>query len=242
MTDVLQTALELDPSRVQAVLSAQKRPYVTLKAAITLDGKIASRHGESRWITGEAARAAGRSLRARHGGVLVGINTVLADDPQLTVRDSAAGPNPVRIVLDSRCRIPVQARCLAADGIARMVVAGTEAPQERVRVLRSAGVQVLICPTARPRPGDFLPQLRACGIETLLVEGGGQVHADVIAHHAADALFLFVAGRVLGDAAAPGWCATLPGGNRLADAATLELAPPLAIGADLLVRGHFFAR
>ena len=73
-------------------------------------------------------------------------------------------------------------------------------------------------------------------------EAGGHVHADLIAHHAADALFLFVAGKVLGDAAAPGWCATLPGGNRLADAATLELAAPLAIGADLLVRGYFSAR
>jgi riboflavin biosynthesis pyrimidine reductase len=119
------------------------------------------------------------------------------------------------------------------------VVAGQQAPRDRVQALEAIGVQVLICPSERPRPDDFLPLLRAQGLDTLLVEGGGQVHADLIAHHAADALFLFLAGKVLGDAAAPGWCATLPGGNRLADAHTLHLAPPLAIGGDLLVRGHF---
>lgn len=239
--DPMIAALDLNPRRVLAVLRAGTRPYVSLKAAVTLDGKIASRHGESHWITGEAARAAGRSLRARHGGILVGINTVLADDPQLTVRDGAGGPNPARIVLDSRCRIPVSARCLSNDGTARIVVAGTRAPHRRLQALEAAGVRVLVCRTERPLPGEFLPQLRAAGIETLLVEGGSQVHADLIAHHAADALFLFVAGKVLGDAAAPGWCATLPGGNRLAEAATLELAPPLAVGGDVLIRGHFSA-
>ncbi len=232
-------ALELDPARVQAVLRAGERPYVSLKAAVTLDGKIASRHGESQWITGEAARAAGHSLRARHRGILVGINTVLMDDPRLTVRDGSGGPHPARIVLDSLCRISLAARCLADDGTPRIVVAGAQAPPERRGALEAAGVRVVLCPAARPLPGDFLPRLRALGIETLLVEGGAQVHADLIAHHAADALFLFVAGRVLGDAAAPTWCATLPGGNRLADAVQLELAPPQAVGADVLIRGHF---
>jgi diaminohydroxyphosphoribosylaminopyrimidine deaminase/5-amino-6-(5-phosphoribosylamino)uracil reductase len=241
MTDDVQAALALDPSRVRAVLAAGDRPYISLKAAITLDGKIASRHGESHWITGDEARAAGRALRAQHGGIVVGIHTVLADDPQLTVRGADGVPNPARIVLDSRGRIPLQARCLADDGTRRIVVVGGPATGERVSALERLGVHVLRCPTARPLPGHFLPRLRALGIDTLLVEGGGTVHADLIAHHAANAVFLFLAGRVMGDAAAPGWCATLPGGNRLADAPALTLAPPLTIGTDVLIRGHFSA-
>jgi diaminohydroxyphosphoribosylaminopyrimidine deaminase/5-amino-6-(5-phosphoribosylamino)uracil reductase len=240
MSDALQTALTLDPRRVNAVLAAGQRPYVSLKAAISLDGKIASRHGESKWITGEEARAAGRQLRNTHAGILVGINTVLADDPQLTARD-AGSQHPVRIVLDSRGRTPLEARCLADDGTRRVVVAGTQAAADRVAALEARGVTVLRCPTERPVPEDFLPRLRGLGIDTLLVEGGGQVHADFIAHRAADAVFLFLAGRVMGDAAAPGWCATLPGGNRLADAAALILRPPLVVGNDVLIVGHFSA-
>ena len=239
--DVPSAALELDRTWVQAVLRTQRRPFVSLKAAVTLDGKIASRHGESHWITGEVARAAGRRLRAGHYAILVGVNTVLADDPQLTVRDPARGKDPVRVMLDSQCRIPLAARCLAADGTERIVVAGSRAPSDRVQALQSAGIHVLVCPTDRPSPDDFLPLLRERNIESVLAEGGGQVHASLIAHHAADALFLFVAGKVMGDAAAPGWCATLPGGNRLADAVTLRLEAPLAVGADLLVRGRFTA-
>lgn len=239
MTGTWQDTVELDGQRVTTVLARTSRPYISLKAAVTLDGKIASRHGESRWITGEEARAAGRALRARHAGVLVGINTVLADDPQLTVRGAAAGPEPARIVLDSRGRIPLNARCLQDDGTRRVVVGGAGFSAAQAAALEQRGVQVLRCSLERPAPSEFLPWLRSAGIETLLVEGGAHVHASLIAHQAADALFLFVAGKVMGDAAAPGWCAALPGGNRLRDAPALTFAPPLMIGPDVLLRGHF---
>jgi diaminohydroxyphosphoribosylaminopyrimidine deaminase/5-amino-6-(5-phosphoribosylamino)uracil reductase len=239
MTGTWQGAMELDGRRVANVLARTRRPYISLKAAVTLDGKIAGRQGESRWITGEAARAAGRALRARHAGVLVGINTVLADDPQLTVRGAAPGPDPARIVLDSLGRIPLGARCLRDDGARRIVVGGTGFPPAHAAALEQRGVWVLRCSPERPDPDQFLPRLRAAGIETLLVEGGAHVHASLIAHHAADALFLFVAGKVMGDAAAPAWCAALPGGNRLQDAPALTFAPPLMIGPDVLLRGHF---
>jgi diaminohydroxyphosphoribosylaminopyrimidine deaminase/5-amino-6-(5-phosphoribosylamino)uracil reductase len=232
-------ALELDAGHVRAVLAAKERPYVTLKAATTLDGKIASRHGESRWITGEAARAASRRLRGAHDAILVGVNTVLADDPQLTVREVGAGRDPARIVLDSRLRTPLAARCLASDGARRIVIAGSEAPRDRVQALRGAGVEVLLCADVRPQGTEFMPRLRQLGIATLLAEGGPQVHATLIAEQAADALFLFIAGMVMGDAAAPAWCATLPGENRLAGAPHVALAPAETVGGDLLVRGRF---
>jgi len=228
-----------DAGRLRARLAAGQRPYVTLKAAATLDGKIATRGGESRWITGEAARDLGRRLRAAHDGVLVGIGTVLADDPQLTLRGAAAGPEPARIVLDSRCRIAPGARCLAPDGARRIVVAGAQAAPERIARLEAAGVTVLRAESARPEPAWYLPRLLGLGLGSLLVEGGGQVHANLIAQQVADELFLFLAGKVMGDAEAPGWCATLSGSGRLADVPRLRLDAAAMVGADVLVHGCF---
>lgn len=223
--------------RVQGKLARTDHPYVTLKAAITLDGKIAAAGGASQWITGEAARELAHRLRARHDGILVGINTVKADDPRLTVRLPDCQGQPARIVLDSRCAILPSARCLAADGTRRIVVTGAHAPPERVAYLRGLGVTVLPCDGVRPAPEAFLPLLRAEGLQSLLVEGGGQVHANMIAHGVADELVLFMAGKIAGDDA-PGWCAAF-GAERLEDMPRLELQSAEPVGEDLVLRGWF---
>lgn len=239
----------LDAARIRACVEGLGRPYVRLKAAATLDGKIATRDGESQWITGEAARALGRKLRGVADGVLVGIGTALADDPRLTVRDEdglkRGAPEPARIVLDSTARLPVDARCLAADGARRIVVVGNAAPRERTEALRAFGAEIVALPTPRPEPGAFLPALLRLGMRSLLVEGGARVHASLIAHRAADELWLFLSGSVMGDGAAPAWCGDLAGGTPpslrgLAGLPRLRLAPPLWLeGGDLLVRGDF---
>jgi diaminohydroxyphosphoribosylaminopyrimidine deaminase/5-amino-6-(5-phosphoribosylamino)uracil reductase len=223
---------------VRARLAAGDRPYVSLKAAISLDGRIATRAGQSQWITGEAARAYAHRLRAKHDAVLVGIGTVLADDPRLTVRLPDCRAAPARVVLDSRCRVPDGAKCLTEDGAQRIVVAGSEAPASRVEALRAAGVEVLICEGTRPAPAAFLPLLRERGIGTVLVEGGAQVHANLIANRAADELFLIVAGMVIGGGGAPGWCAAL-GVESLEEAPRLRLDPPARVGAEVVLHGHF---
>ena len=97
---------------------------VTLKAAATLDGKIATATGHSKWITGEAARQKGHELRNENDAILVGINTVLTDDPELTVRGIQEGSSPVRIVLDSKARIPEQSRVFQQDGVPVVIVTG----------------------------------------------------------------------------------------------------------------------
>jgi diaminohydroxyphosphoribosylaminopyrimidine deaminase/5-amino-6-(5-phosphoribosylamino)uracil reductase len=223
--------------RVRGKLARTDHPYVTLKAAITLDGKIATAGGASQWITGEAAREMAHRLRARHDGVLVGINTVTADDPRLTVRLPGSQELPARIVLDSRCAILPSARCLTADGAPRIVITGAHAPPERVARLRELGVRVLACDGERPAPEAFLPLLRAEGLESLLVEGGGQVHANMIAHGVADELVLFIAGKIAGHDA-PGWCAAL-GVHRLEDLPRLELQSAEPVGEDLVLRAWF---
>lgn len=229
---------EFDPGRAARKRAAGDRPWVTLKAAATLDGKIAMRSGESRWITGPQAREAAHALRALHDGVMVGARTALADDPRLTVHLPGTGAAPARIVLDSRCRVPPGARMLAADGARRIVVTGRDAPAAATARLEARGVETLRCPEARPHPASFLPRLRSLGLETLLVEGGAQVHAGLVATREADELFLFLAGRIVGDSMAPAWCGPLDIAS-LAATPRLRLSPPRAVGADVLIHGLF---
>ena len=233
----LSDRVRFSEERVQGKLARTDHPYVTLKAAMTLDGKIATAGGASQWITGEASRELAHRLRARHDGILVGINTVKADNPRLTVRLPDCQGQPARIVLDSRCAINPSARCLADDGARRIVITGGHAPTERVARLRELGVTVLPCDGARPAPEAFLPLLRAEGLQSLLVEGGGQVHANMIAHGVADELVLFIAGKIAGDDA-PGWCAAF-GAHGLEDLPRLKLQSAEQVGEDLVLRGWF---
>jgi diaminohydroxyphosphoribosylaminopyrimidine deaminase/5-amino-6-(5-phosphoribosylamino)uracil reductase len=245
-----------DPDAVRRRLEEKNRPYLTLKAAATLDGRIATRSGESQWITGTEARRHAHRLRAGHDGILVGIGTVLADDPRLTVRleeneDAGSGAYaPARIVLDSQARIGTEpridtgapigsgARMLADDGARRIVIAGREAEAARLRRLEAMGVETILCATPRPEWREFLPKLRATGLSTLLVEGGGSVHGSLIANGDADELFLYLAGRLIGEPDAPAWCKGL-GVERLEDTPLLSLSPPVLIGDDVLVHGYF---
>lgn len=239
MADHLPRVPEHDELVVAEKLLASDRPYVTLKAGATLDGKIATRGGESQWITGEASRALGHLLRAHHDAVLIGINTVLRDDPQLTARFPEQVYHPTRIVLDSTCRTPPQARVLAEDGAARFVIAGSDAPAERAEALRAQGVTVWQAPGARPQPSEFLPWLRAQGVRSVLVEGGAGVHGAFVANGEADALFLFLAGRLIGDSGAPSWSGALDVPS-LAETPRLRLSTPRIVGGDVLVHGRFF--
>lgn len=231
----------MDAARVRLCLERSGRPFLRLKAAATLDGKIATRHGESKWITGEPARALGRRLRGAADGVVVGIGTALADDPRLTVREAGAR-DPARIVLDSAARLPLSAQCLEPDGTRRIVVVGNAAPAARVDALKAVGVEVLALASVRPEPKAFLPALARMGLRSLLVEGGGRVHASLIAQGAADELWLFVAGRIMGDGAAPSWCGDLAGTDRLGLAGIPRLrldTPVLLDGGEILLRGIF---
>jgi diaminohydroxyphosphoribosylaminopyrimidine deaminase/5-amino-6-(5-phosphoribosylamino)uracil reductase len=177
------------------------RPAYTLKAAITLDGKICTVAGQSKWITGELARADVMRLRDRHDAVMVGIGTVLADDPWLTSRIEG-GRDPQRIVLDGQLRTPVNAHLLPKRRGPRTIIACAEkAPAAKERALVARGAEVWRCKTHRNGKIDLHElgkRLGEANIQSVLVEGGGEVHAYLLEQRLADELVLYVAPKVVG--------------------------------------------
>jgi diaminohydroxyphosphoribosylaminopyrimidine deaminase/5-amino-6-(5-phosphoribosylamino)uracil reductase len=214
------------------------RPHVTLKAAMTLDGKIAAADGSSRWITGEAARLEAHRLRFAADAVLVGLGTVLADDPRLTVRHPGLpAKEPYRVVADSRLRIPAEAEVLRAGDPGRTIVACV-APAEpaRAAALRARGARVLELPATDGGRVDLralLGALRALSVIAVLAEGGGELGGALAEARLVDRVAFFVAPRLLGGREAPG-----PIGGRgypLKDALALLDVRTRRVGDDLLV-------
>ncbi|MQX35049.1 bifunctional diaminohydroxyphosphoribosylaminopyrimidine deaminase/5-amino-6-(5-phosphoribosylamino)uracil reductase RibD [Roseospira navarrensis] len=215
----------------------QGRPLVTVKAAATLDGRIATASGESRWITGPAARARGHRLRAEHDAIAVGIGTVRADDPLLDCRlPGLEDRSPVRVVFDSRLALSPDSRLAGRTDRAPVWVLCTEpASADRRAALESRGVRVLPVTAdgdGRVEIGAALAALGSAGITRLLVEGGGQLIGALLAARRVDRLAWFVAPKLLGEAARPVVAGF--GVDRLADCANFAPLDRGAAGPDLL--------
>ncbi len=181
--------------------AVHKRPAFTLKAAITLDGKIATVKGHSKWITGDEARADVHRLRDTHDAVLVGVGTVLADDPWLTARLPRAR-DPIRIVLDSQLRTPPSAHLMPKHKGPRTIIATTDdAPAAKERALVKAGAEVM---RFKARANGQVPldrlvrELGEQGITSVLVEGGGEVHASFLSYGYVDEVVLYIAPKIVG--------------------------------------------
>ena len=213
-------------------------PFVALKTAMTLDGKIATAAGQSQWITNEASRYETHRLRDIFDGILVGINTALADNPSLTTRlKEYQGRNPVRIVVDSRARLPLTAK-LVTDGAARTIVAVTEqAPAERVEALRSAGVEIIVAGSSNHVDmQSLMEQLGAMKISSVLVEGGGSVNFSLLQAGLVDRVYAFIAPKLVGgrDALTP---VEGEGFQELDRAVELENIQLRQLGSDVLLTG-----
>lgn len=185
------------------------RPQVTLKIATSLDGRIATASGESRWITGEEARTAVHRLRAEHDGVLIGAETATVDDPELTVRlDEAPLRQPLRIVLDSRLRVSPSSRLMKTLAIAPLlVVAARDADRSLAAALQDAGARVDFVP--RGLDGLELDEVfsllkESHAVDRLLIEGGGRVAASCLAAGCVDRIEWFRAPILLGGEGRPG--------------------------------------
>lgn len=213
---------------------AQIPTRVTLKLATSLDGRIATASGESQWITGEAAREASHKLRAMHSAILVGVETVIADDPQLTVRLAGyVGGQPARVVLDSRARTPPTSKLVeTADRIPTFIVSLRSNDR-----LTDAGVRVIEVSETDGRP-DLPAALQALKAElpvlNLMVEGGGQVAASFLQAGLVDAIEWFRAPIILGDEGRPGIGAFVL--KALAEAPRFKRTEVQELGPDLWER------
>lgn len=176
-------------------------PYVILKAAMTMDGKTATSKGDSRWITNEKSRQYVHRLRSTVDAILVGVGTVLADDPQLTAR-IARGRDPLRVVVDSSLRIPAGARMLCQKSSAGTVIATVSEDRDRIAQLESAGAEVLRCRAEQGRVDlrDLLARLGARGVQSILLEGGSELAGEALRAGLIDKCVLFFAPKFLGGA------------------------------------------
>jgi len=215
----------------------QKRPYVTLKAAVTLDGKIASGAGDSRWITGQQARLLVHGLRDKVDAVLVGANTVREDDPRLTTRlPGGAGRDAARVVVDSRLRLRPGHAVFSTRSGARVVVATTlRADSRRAKAVAARGVEVWTVKARRGQVdlGALLKRLGAEGMLHVLVEGGARVFGSALVDGLWDELWVFVAPKLVG-ARGLTWSGELPV-RRMAEALAVGELKIQKVGQDVLL-------
>lgn len=215
------------------------RPFVVLKLAMTLDGKIATRTGDSRWISGGRSRELVHRLRNRYAAVLVGINTILRDDPQLTVRlEDTRTKDPLRVVLDSRGRVPPEARVLSLESEAPTAVATTGGmPRGKEKALLNKGARVWRLPARDGRVDleELLKKLGEEGIDSLLVEGGATVATSFIEASSVDKVVFFIAPKVVGG---PGAAIGGEGVERIADAWQLKDISVRMLDDDVVYEGY----
>lgn len=194
---------------MSALAGAGARPRVTLKLATSLDGKIATAAGESQWITGARARAIGHELRGIHGAILVGSGTVLADDPELTARgEQPPASQPLRIILDSRLRTPLDSQLLKTLAFGPVLIAGCGGADPKAKqALEIKGARVVLLP--RDSRGVTVSDLLAYlarqdePLDSVFVEGGGRVAASFLEADAVDRIEWFRAPLIMGEEARP---------------------------------------
>lgn len=217
------------------------RPYVILKAASTLDGRLATSTGDSRWVTSEKARAHVHYLRSGVDAILVGRGTAEQDDPRLNARllgrRAGLGKNPLRVVLDTHLSLPLGLKLFdSGAGGPTIVVCGPRPPAAKAKALEKAGVEVLPLPLEKSRPS--LARLRDVlggrNVQSLLIEGGAEVNAAaLLSERIVDRVLLFLAPKVVGGQGTP--LVGGPGVKRMADALSLDVLKVRRFGPDLLL-------
>lgn len=213
-----------------------KQPYVLMKYAMTADGKIATESGASRWVSGEASREQTQALRCELAGIMVGIGTVLADDPALTCRQPG-GRNPLRIICDSRLRIPMDSQIVTTAASVPTIIAMVEGSAEKVKALEGAGCEVLS--VEKDDAGEVsLKALMAIlgdrGVDSILLEGGATLNASALGAGIVSIIRCYLAPKIFGGKKAPGPVGGL--GVAVPDLAVpLELMDVHRIGGDLVI-------
>lgn len=216
-----------------------KTPFVIMKTAMSMDGKIATSSGKSKWITSQDSRRIVHQIRDEVDAIMVGMGTVMRDDPSLTTRlPDGNGRDPVRVILDSRGRIRPEARVLHLDSPARTIIAVTsQASQEKIDQLREQA-QVLVVPEQNGRVSlqALMRELGKMEIMSLLLEGGAEVNASALKEGIVDKVMVFIAPKLIGGAEAPGPVGG-SGIDELSEAVPLTDISLERIGEDILITG-----
>ncbi|WP_195263166.1 bifunctional diaminohydroxyphosphoribosylaminopyrimidine deaminase/5-amino-6-(5-phosphoribosylamino)uracil reductase RibD [Clostridium sp. 1001275B_160808_H3] len=177
-----------------------KKPYVVLKSAVSLDGKIATKTGESKWITGEISRLKVHELRNELSAIMVGINTVLQDDPSLTCNINN-GRNPIRIIVDSNLRIPLDSKILKNSHNYKTIIATTKnADLKKKKLIEELGAEVLIIKSLNNKVdlNDLMIKLGELKIDGILLEGGGELNFSALKAEIVDKVMIFIAPKIIG--------------------------------------------
>lgn len=216
-------------------------PFCIMKTAMTLDGKIATASGDSKWITGELSRKHVHELRHRVSAIMAGIGTILADDPMLTTRlEGRSGKDPVRIIIDSSARIPLEAKVLNPDSKAGAIIAATaKADKQKIKALEAKGAEVIITPL-KDNGVDLSFLMRELGkrkIDSVLLEGGGSLNYSALKSGIVDKVNSFIAPKIIG-----GENARTPvegeGIAYMKDAIMLHKTEFYKFGDDIMVEGY----
>ena len=210
-----------------------KTPYVIMKTAMTADGKIATRTGNSKWITNELSRNAAHLTRKRVSAIMVGINTVLADDPMLNCRCDNP-KNPVRIVCDSKLKIPLDCNLVKTAKEIPTIVATVSNDADRSDTLRNLGVDVIVTSGERVDIRELMVKLGERKIDSILVEGGGELHASVLEAGLVDMLQVYIAPKIFGGSDAKGAVGG-KGVDKVLDAYMFSHPTVTMYGADVLI-------
>ena len=220
-----------------------KTPFVVMKYAMTLDGKIACATGDSKWVTGEIARTQVHRMRGRYRGIMVGIGTVLADDPMLNCRVEG-GVDPVRIICDSNLHIPLESQIVKTASEIETIVACSqesleaERKQEKIRKLKEAGIQLIGTEGAHGvNLVELMKKLGEQNIDSILLEGGGTLNASALEDGIVNKVYAYIAGKLIGgmDARSP---VEGMGIDRMADAITLKDMEIERLGDDFCIVGY----
>ncbi|PGZ59279.1 riboflavin biosynthesis protein RibD [Bacillus cereus] len=211
-----------------------KRPFVTIKTAMSLDGKTATVTGESKWITGEEARADVHQYRHTHDAILVGVNTVIADNPHLTTRIPNGGKHPIRVILDTHLRTSSSSHVIT-DGLApTWIIVGKDVNKEKIASYEFENIAIFQMKTKQIEVQDILDLLGEKQILSLFVEGGQTVHASFLQTNNFNEIVTYISPKLIGGKDAP----TLFGGNGFAtlqDALSLEIQEMKQIGDDIKI-------
>lgn len=214
------------------------RPFVTLKSASTLDGMLAASSGDSKWITGEQSREFVHTLRHQHQAIMVGVGTVITDDPSLTARGTVPLLQPVRVVVDSHLRIPFESRMFRESSAETLILTTELADAGKEQALAERGIGVLRCgagervdlPLALRKLGDR-------GISSILLEGGGTLNGAMLEAKLIDRIYLFFAPKLIGGDGSKRMC-SFAGFEKMADAIVIRQQKWLTFGDDVCITGQ----